>query len=124
MARITVEDCMENEDIRDRFELVVLASERAKNIIKGSQITVEGGSDKKYPVVTLEEFAAKKLNIKSLKESVIQNHMETTTSSRYDVISRDSDNEVVESIEEEMEEGKVVDSFSNMFASEELDIDD
>ncbi|MEM7616882.1 MAG: DNA-directed RNA polymerase subunit omega [Pseudomonadota bacterium] len=69
MARVTVEDCVEN--ISNRFELVIIASERAKNLSSGSTPTVEVDNDKS-PVIALREIAANNINIDLLREAVIQ----------------------------------------------------
>lgn len=59
MARVTVEDCLENVD--NRFELVMLASKRARQIvIQGAEPLVEAGSDKPT-VVALREIAEGKV---------------------------------------------------------------
>jgi len=68
MARVTVEDCVEK--VVNRFELVVLASERAKKINSGSQIFVERDNDKDV-VVALREIAAGLTSTDSLRESLI-----------------------------------------------------
>jgi DNA-directed RNA polymerase subunit omega len=57
MARITVEDCLRN--VESRFELVVLASRRAKMLLRGASPLVE--SDNKPVVVSLREVAAGKV---------------------------------------------------------------
>ncbi|MFQ5683813.1 MAG: DNA-directed RNA polymerase subunit omega [Candidatus Binatia bacterium] len=54
MARITVEDCLEK--IPDRFELVILASERAKQLFKGAKPLID--SENREVVVALREIAA------------------------------------------------------------------
>ena len=53
MARVTVEDCIDK--VENRFELVLIASHRARMISAGSQITVERDNDKN-PVVALREI--------------------------------------------------------------------
>ncbi|MGZ8417479.1 MAG: DNA-directed RNA polymerase subunit omega, partial [Methyloceanibacter sp.] len=58
MARVTVEDCIDK--IPNRFELVLLASHRARSISAGAQITVQRDNDKN-PVVALREIADKKI---------------------------------------------------------------
>ena len=55
MARVTVEDCVDK--VENRFELVLLASHRARMISSGSQLLVERDRDKN-PVVALREIAA------------------------------------------------------------------
>ncbi|MEA2626220.1 MAG: DNA-directed polymerase subunit omega [Candidatus Binatota bacterium] len=56
MARITVEDCLEK--IPNRFELVLLAAKRAKQLLKGARPLVD--SDNKEIVTSLREIAAGK----------------------------------------------------------------
>ncbi len=54
MARVTVEDCIDK--VENRFDLVLLASHRARMISSGAQITIERDNDKN-PVVALREIA-------------------------------------------------------------------
>ena len=68
MARITVEDC--TKIIRNRFELVVLASRRAKDLSTGIEPLLEKGKDKNA-VLALREIAAKKIHPKDIKEKII-----------------------------------------------------
>ena len=69
MARVTVEDCMENID--NRFELVVLAAQRARELNAGAPQMVEAKDDK-VPVVSLREMAADMVSIPELREGVIK----------------------------------------------------
>jgi DNA-directed RNA polymerase subunit omega len=76
MARVTVEDCIDKVD--NRFELVLLASHRARQISQGAQITVDRDNDKN-PVVALREIADEMLAPDDLKEDLIhslQKHVE------------------------------------------------
>jgi len=68
MARVTVEDCIDKVD--NRFDLVLLASHRARMISSGSQITVDRDNDKN-PVVALREIAEKTVSPEDLKEDLI-----------------------------------------------------
>ena len=68
MARVTVEDCVEIHP--NRFDLVVLAAQRSREISSGAQITVERDDDKN-PVVALREVAAQNFSPDELKESLI-----------------------------------------------------
>ena len=68
MARVTVEDCI--EIIPDRFDLVLMAAHRARNISAGSPLTVERDNDK-TPVVALRELAEETLGLDDLRESLI-----------------------------------------------------
>lgn len=68
MARVTVEDCIDKVD--NRFELVLLASHRARMISSGSQITLDRDNDKN-PVVALREIAETTISPGDLKEDLI-----------------------------------------------------
>jgi len=68
MARITVEDCIEK--INNRFDLVVFAVQRGREISAGDQITVDRDNDKNT-VVSLREIAESTVDVKELKESLI-----------------------------------------------------
>ena len=67
MARVTVEDCIDK--VENRFDLVLLASHRARMISSGAQITVERDNDKN-PVVALREIADEMVSPGDLKEPV------------------------------------------------------
>lgn len=76
MARVTVEDCIDKVD--NRFELVLLAGHRARQISQGAQITLPRDNDKN-PVVALREIADEMLSPDDLKEDLIhslQKHVE------------------------------------------------
>ncbi|EIM74973.1 DNA-directed RNA polymerase subunit omega [Nitratireductor rhodophyticola] len=76
MARVTVEDCIDKVD--NRFELVLLAGHRARQISQGEAITVDRDNDKN-PVVALREIADETLSPGDLKEDLIhslQKHVE------------------------------------------------
>lgn len=68
MARVTVEDCVDK--VENRFELVLIASHRARLIAAGSPITVERDNDKN-PVVALREIADEMQTPEDLKEDFI-----------------------------------------------------
>ena len=68
MARVTVEDCIDK--VENRFDLVLLASHRARMISSGSQITLERDNDKN-PVVALREIAETTVSPGDLKEDLI-----------------------------------------------------
>jgi DNA-directed RNA polymerase subunit omega len=76
MARVTVEDCIDKVD--NRFELVLLAGHRARQISQGAAITIDRDNDKN-PVVALREIADETLSPGDLKEDLIhslQKHVE------------------------------------------------
>jgi DNA-directed RNA polymerase subunit omega len=68
MARVTVEDCVDK--VPNRFELVLLAVHRAREIAKGSQITIEAENDKN-PVIALREIAEKTIAPGDMREGLI-----------------------------------------------------
>jgi len=76
MARVTVEDCIDK--VENRFELVLLASHRARNIAGGQPLLVDRDNDKN-PVVALREIAEEAIAAEDLKEDLIhslQKHVE------------------------------------------------
>jgi DNA-directed RNA polymerase subunit omega len=68
MARVTVEDCVDK--VENRFELVLLASHRARMISSGSALTIDRDNDKN-PVVALREIADQTVAPEDLKEDLI-----------------------------------------------------
>jgi DNA-directed RNA polymerase subunit omega len=76
MARVTVEDCVLK--VPNRFDLVMVASQRAREISAGAQLTLERDNDKN-PVVALREIADGTVNTAELSNSVVtglQKHVE------------------------------------------------
>ena len=69
MARVTVEDCVDK--VPNRFDLVMLAAHRAREISSGSPITVDRDNDKN-PVVSLREIADETQSSGALKERLIE----------------------------------------------------
>ncbi len=69
MARVTVEDCVEK--IPNRFELVLYASQRARNISRGEALTIDRDNDKN-PVIALREIAEEKIDLSSIKNDIIR----------------------------------------------------
>jgi len=68
MARVTVEDCVDK--IPNRFDLVLLAAQRAREISGGSELTVDRDRDKN-PVVALREIAEQTVKPKHLQDSLV-----------------------------------------------------
>jgi len=69
MARVTVEDCVEK--VPNRFELVLLAAQRARNISRGEEILLDRDNDKN-PVVALREIAEDKLDLSALEADIVK----------------------------------------------------
>lgn len=71
MARVTVEDCVDK--VPNRFELVLLAAHRAREIQSGSALTIERDNDKN-PVVALREIAEETQSAEQLRERLIESN--------------------------------------------------
>jgi len=69
MARVTVEDCVLR--VPNRFELVLHAAQRARNIARGEELTLERDNDKN-PVVALREIADATVDLDSLRADLIK----------------------------------------------------
>ncbi|MEA2935948.1 MAG: DNA-directed polymerase subunit omega [Variibacter sp.] len=68
MARVTVEDCIDK--VPNRFDLVMLASHRARMLASGAQLTIDRDNDKN-PVVALREVAEQTVSPGDLREDLI-----------------------------------------------------
>ena len=76
MARVTVEDCVVK--VPNRFELVLLAAQRAREVTSGAPLTLDRDDDKN-PVVALREIADETIQLAHLKDSLVrgmQKHIE------------------------------------------------
>jgi DNA-directed RNA polymerase subunit omega len=69
MARVTVEDCVEK--VPNRFELVLFAAQRARNLSRGEEITVDRDNDKN-PVVALREIADSTISLEAIEQDLIK----------------------------------------------------
>jgi DNA-directed RNA polymerase subunit omega len=69
MARVTVEDCV--LQVPNRFQLVMLAAQRAREISAGGQLTIDRDNDKN-PVVALREIADTTVNLDGLADSIVK----------------------------------------------------
>ncbi len=69
MARVTVEDCVQK--VPNRFELVLLAAQRARNLSRGEEITLDRDEDKN-PVVALREIAESTIPLDKLESDLIK----------------------------------------------------
>jgi len=71
MARVTVEDCIDK--VINRFELVMVAAQRARKIGSGAPLTIDRDNDKN-PVVALREIAGETVEVEDLKEELVRSH--------------------------------------------------
>ena len=97
MARVTIEDCV--EEVPNRFELIMLAAQRAKRLGSGAQMTVQRDNDKN-PVVSLREIAAKTILPEDLREELIRSYQR--------VVSMDEEDseDMIDTMEGESEGGQ------------------
>ncbi len=109
MARVTVEDCIEK--VSNRFELVMVAAQRARKIGSGAALTLDRDNDKN-PVVALREIAESTVDVEELKEEIIRGKQR--------IIAVDDDGEDVVDMMEGEEEWKAM----TRGASVSLDSDD
>ncbi len=70
MARVTVEDCVDK--VSNRFDLVLMAAQRARQISGGADLTIDRDRDKN-PVVALREIAEQTVKPKHLEEAIVSN---------------------------------------------------
>lgn len=69
MARVTVEDCVLK--VPNRFDLVMLAAQRARDVASGAQLSVDRDNDKN-PVVALREIAEETIDLEGLRNNLVQ----------------------------------------------------
>lgn len=108
MARVTVEDCIEK--IENRFELVMMASQRARKIGSGAALTVERDNDKNT-VVSLREIAAETVNLDNLKEEMTLSHQR--------FLPQETEDEELDLMEGEQEWADIS-TTTGMYSDEEL----
>ncbi len=83
MARVTVEDCIQN--VPNRFDLVVLAAQRAKQIAGGAPLTVDRDNDKDA-VVALREIAERTIDPAKLQEEIINSNCKRQSPEEFEAI--------------------------------------
>lgn len=77
MARITVEDCIEH--VPNRFELVLLAAKRAREIASGARLSIARENDKN-PILALREIGEGLVGISELKERIVKDYQQVDLS--------------------------------------------
>ncbi len=121
MARVTVEDCMKK--VKNRFELVTIASYRAKEINKGSRPLVEKDNDKNA-VIALREIAKDKIDPQKLRAQYLQ-----TLRKNYnpDILEEETTDNIANEVKEEISDFEVADdsiTVENYMFDEEVDVED
>lgn len=97
MARVTVEDCVLK--VPNRFDLVMMAAQRAREVAAGSTLTLDRDNDKN-PVIALREVAAETISLDGLKESLIRGHQ------RHSSLEEEEAEEVIELMAGEREDAE------------------
>lgn len=116
MARVTVEDCIER--IQNRFELVMVAAQRARKIGSGAPLTVDRDNDKN-PVVALREVAVESVSLDDLREELVRNHQR--------MVAYDEDEETIDLMDGEEEWNKMADQAAGkdeIYGDEDIDDDE
>ncbi|MCB9981835.1 MAG: DNA-directed RNA polymerase subunit omega [Rhodospirillales bacterium] len=118
MARVTVEDCIDKVD--NRFELVMVAAQRARKIGSGAALTIERENDKNT-VVALREIAEETVEVETLKEELVRSHQR--------MIAYEEEDESIDLMDGEEEWGTIASNHgkagaSGMYAEEEVDQED
>ena len=96
MARVTVEDCI--KIVESRFELILLASERARTLSKGAQPLLERDRDKN-PVIALREIAEKVLDLEETKAGLVKGLQKY----HEEVLTEPNDEDVKEDVSEKIQ---------------------
>lgn len=117
MARVTVEDCIDK--VVNRFELVMVAAQRARKIGSGAALTIERDNDKN-PVVALREIAEETVEVEDLKEELVRSHQR--------MVAYEEEDESIDLMDGEEEwgtmAGKKGEAASGMYSDEEVADDD
>ncbi len=119
MARVTVEDCVDKTETR--FELVMVASQRARKIGSGAALTIDRDNDKNT-VVALREIAAETVAIPDLKEELVRSHQR--------MVAYEEDDDQVDLMDGEEEWEKMAqraaleERGSDIYADDNVDDDD
>lgn len=116
MARVTIEDC--TLKIPSRFELVVLAAQRAKEIAAGAKPSIDRNNDKN-PVIALREIACENLTLEWLRESLIKKLMRKQLSSDQDIPEDITFSEEIVNEMKQLESNTSEDDLESMYYDEE-----
>ena len=110
MARVTVEDCIDK--IPNRYELLMVAAQRAKDISSGSPLTIDRDNDKNS-VVALREIAEETVSIEELQRSLVMGLQKF-------VEVEEPEEEELEIMAAERELAELDEQFSGLISAEEM----
>lgn len=113
MARVTVEDCVEK--VPNRFRLVMLAAQRARELSVGAELTLDRDNDKN-PVVALREIAEETVQATDLEEELIQGLQRHA-----DTDDPEEEAAALLAVEEELTASADSDAFGAAFAGQDVD---
>jgi DNA-directed RNA polymerase subunit omega len=113
MARVTVEDCVDK--LPNRFELVMVAAQRARKIGSGASLTVDRDNDKN-PVISLREIAAETVSIEDLKEDLVKNYQR--------VVVQDDEEDAIDLMQGEEEWSAMASQSAGIYGDDEVSEDD
>ena len=123
MARITVEDCIDK--FPSRFELVLVASQRARKLHSGDEPTVEKDNDKNT-VIALREIADSTLTVAEMKENLIQEFQKVTLSDEEEEIIEldtfDQKTREIKKIQSQFEETEIENEIKELVTSEDSSV--
>jgi DNA-directed RNA polymerase subunit omega len=123
MARVTVEDC--TKIVPNRFELVLLAAQRARDISAGQEATIERGNDKNA-VLALREIALDNVNLDDLRANIVRgvNRHDVDLSEDEKLASLQQARSIEEPVEEDLVDGLSFAELEQEDDEEELEIDE
>ncbi|MGE0755327.1 MAG: DNA-directed RNA polymerase subunit omega, partial [Alphaproteobacteria bacterium] len=116
MARVTVEDCIVH--IPNRFELLLMAAQRAKQISSGNPLTIDRDNDKDA-VVALREIADQTVSLGQLKEDVIQSFFRKPLADATDKKLLESEDKVSRDVEDAFKDAAASIAAEQMARTEE-----
>ena len=122
MARVTVEDCI--VQVPNRFELVLVAGQRARDVAAGARLTVERDNDKN-PVVALREVAEMTVSLDGLRNALVsglQRHVDVDEPEAEEMDAFSSNRDIVFENMEASDEDTFKDGMT--IADEEVGFDD
>ena len=115
MARITVEDCV--TVVPNRFELCLVASNRAKSILSGAATSLD--RKEKPAVIALREIAESLLDVENVKRNIVR-----SIKNRGIVEVSTADNQIIEAMSEEGEVSQSMMLKDDTFVDENIQVDD
>ena len=124
MARVTVEDCA--EVVQNRFELVAIASQRAKAISSGAEITVERDNDKNA-VVALREIAEGTIDPQALKDLLVRNYQSNVVNQTEEnvlIADEEPSDEIKEELQSLQNDASAADSDNLLYGGDDVAVED